>query len=207
MDETRQWDRRYQEEPLFFGDAPNRFLEETVRERFAERRLRALSLGEGEGRDALWLSRRGWDVTAVDGSSIGLSKLRVRASNEGFKIEIICADLAVYDPGEARFDLVYGCFCHLPTEVRRAVHGRAARALTPRGYLLVEGFSRRQRERGLKSGGPKDTSLLFEADELRTDIAGLLEVVYLQELEVHLENGRHRGPAEVVRLLARAPSR
>ncbi|WP_280151810.1 class I SAM-dependent methyltransferase [Piscinibacter sp. XHJ-5] len=204
MDETGQWDRRYREEALFFGDAPNRFLEQTVLERLADRPLRALSLGEGEGRDALWLGRRGWSVTAVDGSSIGLAKLRARARDERLAIEIICADLAVHDPGQARFDLVYACFCHLRPQIRRAVHGWAARALAPGGLLLVEGYTPRQRERGLKTGGPKDISLLFGAEDLRADVAGLLEVVHLEELEAYLENGRHRGPAEVVRLLARA---
>jgi 2-polyprenyl-3-methyl-5-hydroxy-6-metoxy-1,4-benzoquinol methylase len=35
---------------------------------------RALDLGSGEGRNALWLAERGWRVTGVDFSEVGAGK-------------------------------------------------------------------------------------------------------------------------------------
>lgn len=206
-EECRRWDERYASERLFFGESPNPYLVAAVEQRFAPTASRpphALCLGEGEGRDALFLGRRGFTVKAVDGSSKGLEKLSLRATAEGLSIQAVCADLAHYEPAEASQDLVASFFCHLPPELRRTVHARAARALRPGGYFVLEGFTPRQRELGLTSGGPKEVGVLFEPEVLRAELGGEgLEVLECVELATQLDCGRHHGEARVVRLLAR----
>ena len=71
--EREQWDERYRADELNWIAEPNRFLVEEVAGR---RRGRALDLACGEGRNALWLAQRGWRVTAVDFSAVGLEKDR-----------------------------------------------------------------------------------------------------------------------------------
>jgi hypothetical protein len=145
-------------------------------------------------------------VTAVDGSIKGMEKLCQRAAASGLSIQAVCADLAHYAPEEAAHELVTSFFCHLPPELRRTVHARAARALRPGGCFVLEGFTPRQRELGLTSGGPRDVGVLFEPEVLRAEFTGAgLEVVECVELAAQLDCGRHRGEARVVRLLARRP--
>ncbi|WNG45758.1 class I SAM-dependent methyltransferase [Archangium minus] len=214
-EECQRWDERYATEPLFFGDAPNPYLVATVERWFpamASRSLSALCLGEGEGRDALFLARRGFTVTAVDGSLKGLEKLSRRAGAEGLAIQVMHADLAHYEPASRAFDLVSSFFCHLPPELRRTVHERAVRALRPGGFFVLEGFTPRQRELGLTSGGPKDVRLLFEPAVLRSELERRpgedgLELFECEELVEHLDCGRHQGEARVVRLVGRVSSK
>jgi 2-polyprenyl-3-methyl-5-hydroxy-6-metoxy-1,4-benzoquinol methylase len=64
-----EWDLRYSGPDLVWGAGPNRFVTE---ETAALPAGRALDLGTGEGRNAIWLAERGWQVTAVDFSAAGL---------------------------------------------------------------------------------------------------------------------------------------
>lgn len=207
-DECRRWDERYASEAAFFGEAPNPYLVSSIEQccpGSEEPRPRALCLGEGEGRDALFLARRGFQVTAVDGSRVGLAKLATRAEREGLSVEIICAELGDYDPEPGAYDLTTAFYCHLPPALRRATHAQGALALRRGGLFVLEGFSPRQRELGLTSGGPHDATLLFEPAVLAEDFAGgPVEVLELRELALNLELGRHRGEARIVRLLGRA---
>jgi 2-polyprenyl-3-methyl-5-hydroxy-6-metoxy-1,4-benzoquinol methylase len=65
------WDERYNSAEYAFGTEPNDFLVSAV-DRLPGGRI--LCLGEGEGRNAVWLAERGFDVTAVDASRVGLDK-------------------------------------------------------------------------------------------------------------------------------------
>ena len=85
------WDERYGRADHVYGTAPNDFLVE-VAARLPEGPV--LCLAEGEGRNAVWLAERGHDVTAVDGSSVGLAKARALADARGVEIATIHADLA-----------------------------------------------------------------------------------------------------------------
>ena len=67
------WDERYAGDELVWSAQPNRFL---VAEVETLPPGRALDLACGEGRNAVWLAERGWDVTGVDFSNVGLDKAR-----------------------------------------------------------------------------------------------------------------------------------
>ena len=56
-----------------------------------------LSLAEGEGRNAIFLAKQGYSVTAVDASRVGLNKARKLAEENGVLVEFIHADLADYE--------------------------------------------------------------------------------------------------------------
>ena len=70
------WDDRFQAPAYAYGEAPNDFL------RWAAPQVKpgkALSLCEGEGRNAVFLAKLGFEVTAVDFSSVGLNKAKALA--------------------------------------------------------------------------------------------------------------------------------
>ena len=83
MDEAG-WDERYAAAELIWTAEPNRFV---VAELTGLPPGRALDLGAGEGRNAIWLAEQGWDVTAVDFSAVGLDKGRAVAARRGVRIQ------------------------------------------------------------------------------------------------------------------------
>lgn len=191
------WDARFSGPQLAYGEAANDFLVE-VTARLP--RGRALSLGEGEGRNALHLARQGYAVTALDASSAGLAKARARAEAAGFAVETVHADLAEYALEAASWDVIVSVFCHLPMPLRRDVHRAAVKALRPGGAFVLEAYTPAQLAHG--TGGPKDVSLLYTLDDLREDLAGLsFEIAVEKEREIH-EGVLHNGMSAVVEVLA-----
>jgi len=132
---------------------------------------RALVLGAGDGRNAVWLALRGWRVTGVDFSSVGLERARARARGHGVDVDWVLGDLLEWRPGAASFDLVMLVFIHLAPGDRGAVHRMAVQAVAPGGTLLVVGHDRSNLVQG--TGGPQDPEVLFTAAEIASELPGL----------------------------------
>jgi len=199
MSDAAAWDERYGAGAWIFGQAPNRYLESlTPRLRPG---MRALSLGDGEGRNGVWLAERGLSVTAVDWSATGLARAAALAAARGVALETIPADLTRWQWPEARFDLIAWVFVHLPSADRALVAEAACRALAPGGLLLLEGFTPAQG--GRRSGGPRDPDLLWTRAAAENAFAGLTLLECLEGTVLLDEGPRHQGPAEVVRGLWR----
>ena len=135
MDST-EWDRRYAGSELVWTAEPNRFL---VAEAEGLAVGRALDLACGEGRNAVWLAQRGWQVTGVDFSQVGLDKAARLAEQRGVSVEWLRADVVDYVPPAAAFDLVAIFYLHIAGAAMRDVLPRAAGAVAPGGTLLVVG--------------------------------------------------------------------
>jgi ubiquinone/menaquinone biosynthesis C-methylase UbiE len=88
--ERERWDDRYRTDELIWRAEPNRFLVEEV---VGLAPGRALDLACGEGRNALWLAERGWQVTAVDFSAVGLAKAQRLASERALDLRWVEADV------------------------------------------------------------------------------------------------------------------
>jgi 2-polyprenyl-3-methyl-5-hydroxy-6-metoxy-1,4-benzoquinol methylase len=89
-----EWDDRYATTELLWGAAPNQFL---VREVAGLSPGRALDLATGEGRNAIWLAQRGWNVTGVDFSAVALGKAQAIAADVGVAVEWVEADVLDYE--------------------------------------------------------------------------------------------------------------
>jgi SAM-dependent methyltransferase len=193
------WDDRYAEPGFAYGTEPNAWLV-----RHAARIPpggRVLSLGEGEGRNAVWLAERGLIVEAVDSSPIALAKARHLAASRGVAISTVVADVADYRPSPATYDAVVLVFLHLPPPLRRAVHAAAAAALKPGGVLIIEAFTPRQL--AYSSGGPRQAELLYEPVELERDFPGMTWERFAEEEVALAEGAYHHGQAAVVRGVGR----
>ncbi len=168
--DRHQWNERYASQPLLWAVDPGPFLSGELGDRPPGR---ALDLGAGEGRTALWLAERGWHVTAVDFSDVALERGRQRveaAAVPGF-VEWVCADLVEFDPTERTFDLVLLMFIHLPADDRRRLLRLAAATLAPGGAVIVVGYDTSHATSG--EGGPRDPALLFGPEEIVADLDGL----------------------------------
>lgn len=166
--EREDWDRRYHGTELLWTAEPNRFVADELR---GLPPGRALDLGAGEGRNAVWLAQRGWRVTAVDFSSVALEKGRRLARNRGVRVDWVLADLRAYRPEPAAYDLVLVAYLHLlPAERAAVLHGAAA-ALAPHGTLLVVGHDLANLGEGI--GGPRDPAVLYRPEAIAAELPGL----------------------------------
>jgi SAM-dependent methyltransferase len=162
------WNDRYEGRDLIWTADPNRFLVAEV-ESLAPGR--ALDLGCGEGRNAVWLAEQGWEVTAVDFSEVGIAKGREMSLHRGVEVTWVHEDLNRYEPRDASFDLVIVFYIHLPPPDRDGLLAKAARALAPGGTALVVAHDLSNLEHGY--GGPQDPSLLYTPEEIAAAFSGL----------------------------------
>jgi SAM-dependent methyltransferase len=162
------WDRRYSQAELVWSVTPNQFFAEEVA---ALAPGRALDLGTGEGRNAVWLAERGWDTTAVDFSGVGIEKARSLAARRRCSVTWVIEDLLTFRPALASFDLVALVYIHLPALQRRHVLTTAVSTLASAGRLVVIGHDRSNLTAGV--GGPQDPAILFTPEEIVSDLHGL----------------------------------
>ena len=172
-DRQRMWDERYAASSRVWSAGPNAEVERIVGGWVSVRDEggpvgRALDLGAGEGRHAVWLAGLGWRVTAVDFSAVGLGKGEAEASARGLRVDWVVADARSWQPPHGTtFDLILVAYLHLPEDVL----SRTTRWLAPGGALVVVGHALRNLTEGV--GGPSDTALLHTTEQLRSASAGL----------------------------------
>lgn len=189
------WDARFGESGFAYGTEPNDFLREVL-PNLPDRSKGggdALSLCEGEGRNAVFLARHGFRVTAVDFSAVGLAKARDFAARQGVTIETVQADLAQFDPSEGRWDLVIAIFAQPPAPVRRRLYAAMAGALRANGRFVLE--TKAVAGAGADERYPGVQILGRELLPLRLDIA--------RESERLIAEGRyHTGTTRTAQILA-----
>jgi len=176
------WNRRYAGTELLWTATPNRFLVSEVGSLPAGR---ALDLGCGEGRNAVWLADRGFRVDAVDFSDVGLAKGRRLAERRGVEVAWVEADLGEFVPAERSYDLVIVFYLQLPWGSLRPVLRRAAAAVASGGTFLLVAHDRSNLEHG--HGGPQSPEVLYTADDVVREL-GPLEIV---------ESGTRRRPVDL----------
>jgi SAM-dependent methyltransferase len=136
MTDEQAWDARYQESTRIWSGNPNVVLVAEVADLPPGR---ALDLGCGEGADAVWLAKQGWQVTAVDISTVALARAAQHAEEAGVTIDWQHHNLEKTFP-EGEFDLVSVQFLHNWEEFsREQILKKAADAVAPGGILLIEG--------------------------------------------------------------------
>jgi SAM-dependent methyltransferase len=195
------WNERYSETGFAYGTEPNDFLVASVPQLPAKSDI--LCLGEGEGRNAVYLAALGHRVTAVDASGVGLAKTRVLARERQVAVETIEADLKDYQIEPGSFQAIISIFCHLPPLLRKHLHRRVCDGLRPGGMFILEGYSKNQFD--LDTGGPRQADLLMDLDELLLELDGLTFTHALEtEREIH-EGRYHNGIGAVVQLIGARP--
>ena len=191
------WDERYSTEDYAYGTKPNQFLEENFNH---IPKGRVLSIAEGEGRNAVFLAKQGYSVTAVDASLVGLNKARKLAEENGVVVEFIHADLAEYDLGENKWDGIVSIFCPLPSSIRKQLHKKVEAALKRNGVFLLEAYTPDQLKYG--TGGGNSVDVMQSKESLSLELAGL-KFKHLIELERDVTEGVfHTGIGSVVQAIA-----
>ncbi len=191
------WDRRYEGRELVWTAEPNRFL---VREVEGLRAGRALDLAAGEGRNAVWLAERGFEVDAVDFSAVAVEKGTRLAAARGVEVSWRVEDVLAWTPPEAAYDLVVVLYLHLPQQELVGVLEGAAAAVAPGGTFLLVGHDVSNLEHGV--GGPSDPEVLTSPERVVAALAGLsIEKAEVVERPVQTEEGERIALDTLVRAL------
>ncbi len=199
MTDAAHWNDRYSHPNYLYGYKPNDFLKSQAK--LLRPGSRVLCLGDGEGRNAVFLASRGHDVVSLDFSEVAQAKARALASDRGVAVDTWLVDLAdwVEQPGpDQPWDAVVSISVHLAPELRRRVAAVATEQTRPGGMLLLEAFTPAQLSLG--SGGPSDPERLMTRRDVEQDWQGWRLDVRLDERRV-FEGMAHQGLASVVQAL------
>jgi SAM-dependent methyltransferase len=169
--DARAWDERYAASELVWSATPNQFVAAELADLPPGR---ALDLAAGEGRNALWLAERGWEVTAVDFSLVGLDKGRAlqerHPRGRDLHVDWVHADALAYESGPVPFDLSVVAYLQLAADERRTAVRRAFGALRVGGTFFLVAHDSTNLTEG--TGGPTDPAVLYTAEEVLADLDG-----------------------------------
>lgn len=193
--EKKFWNTRYSENIAVYGTQPNDFFKQFID---THKPGTLLLPAEGEGRNAVYAAKKGWQVDAFDFSEVAMSKAMQLASARNVYINYWVEDLATFKATKT-YDAVGLIYVHLPAGLRKAFHDQAYRSLKSGGYLVLEAFAKEQIQYG--SGGPRDSALLYSAPMICSDFP-FLHLLSCGQKEIELSEGSfHRGTAVVLRMI------
>ncbi len=191
------WDERYASPDYIYGKEPNIFFKEQIDR--APVRGKLLLPGEGEGRNAVYAAKLGWNVDAFDQSRNGQRKALNLAKSNNVIINYSVIDLMNFEPNKNFYDMAANIFVHFESETRFKFHEKIIDSLKPGGKIILELFSKNQL--GKNSGGPQDLRMLCSLDEIKNDFKKL-KTILVEEKSIYLdESDKHRGEASVIRFV------
>lgn len=155
------WNDRYGQAELVWSAGPNAFVADHVG---ALPPGRALDVACGEGRNALWLAARGWDVVGIDFSDVAIDKARRIGGHRGVEVDWRVGDVTDAGAVDGTFDLVLVAYLHLPEVEMDPLLAELVDRVAPGGRLLVLGHHVDNLERGY--GGPPDRAVLQDPEHI-----------------------------------------
>jgi len=156
----------------------------------------ALDIGSGSGRNTLYLARRGYRVTAVDLSTVGLDLTAQQARAGRLAVHTVRQNINNFNFGEGRWDVILLIDFPFPY---RALLPKIAAGLKPGGMAIVQDVSVHQS--GTVSPDGKLDYTFMDRRDLTAPFAGFT-VLHDQEAEESTEWG---VKAVMVRFAARKP--
>ena len=200
---AEMWDNRFAGEKFAYGKEPNVWLAERISEISPPVNNKALIPADGEGRNAVWCARLGWNTEVFDLSAQGKIKCEMLAAEHGVSVDYNVSDLRNLQLSGEHFDLIAFSWFHTPSELRKEKFPMFMTALKKGGHLIIEGYHKTQMP--LDSGGPKSMDLLWDLDEVLEEfldsLPGEVKIEHAAVTSTILdESDLHTGLARVVRL-------
>ncbi len=198
------WDKHYAQKPDgLFGNEPNEY----VRQAIAHSQFpgqSALCIADGDGRNSRWLASQGLQTSAIDSSTAAIQNALALDKIADATIVRYVGDVETWQITEPQaWRSVFLIYLQAPWHTREAALNLCWKTLEPGGWFISEGFAKQQAHKDM---GPNDPDLLYSLEEiLETFKDG--EIIEALEGQVHLNEGeRHRGLANVVRVICRKSS-
>jgi len=197
------WDERFSSDEYAYGKEANIWLSERVSQIDPPPNNRALFPADGEGRNAVWAARIGWNSEVFDLSVVGKQKCHLLAQEHAVTVDYEVDDLALRVFPQQSYDLIACSWFHTPSEIRKVHMPRMLHSLKSGGHFVMEGYHTSQMP--LHSGGPKSLDLLFDLDEVLGELVGekapQMNIIHTAITSTVLdESVLHKGQARVVRI-------
>ncbi len=154
--DQKRWDERFGKKEFAFGKEANLFLQRHIS---LLPRGKVLDIAAGQGRNAVFLARHGFDVDAVDISEIGLKKARKLAKEAGVKIHTYHGDLDTYKIREGEYDLITNFYF-----LNRSLIPSIKKGIKKGGWVVFETYI--LEHRSLTTGGPTQLKYYLKPNEL-----------------------------------------
>lgn len=203
----QNWNERFSTDEYVYGKEPNVFLKEFYEQNKSLFKNPVLMLGDGEGRNGVFLATQGLDVTSLDYAETGLQKARKLAHEKNTEIKTILSDVNEFNFGKEKWGTIVLIFLHLSKEERKNLFSKVKEALIPDGLFFVEAFSVEQLN--YDSGGPRLVELLYKKEEFENEFSKPIKgykfkVILSEQKVVVLHEGRlHEGEGSVVRFVCK----
>jgi len=196
------WDDRFKGDTYRFGEAPNAFLTRQA-ERLSPGQS-VLAVGDGEGRNGVWLAEQGLDVHSIDISPVAVEKARRLAARRGLALDAQVSDLLEWGWPQSTYDVVVAIFVQFAgADWQDRLFAGMKSTVRPGGLILLEGYRPEQIAYG--TGGPPDPGNMYTPEMLRAAFADF-EVLDLVAYDAELSEGdAHCGLSAVIDLVARRP--
>lgn len=195
------WDERYSVSKYVYGEHPNSYLKEQLKNLPVGS---ILFVGEGEGRNGVYAAKLGWKVSAYDLSVEGKKKAERLARKHNVQVEYKVGELHELDYQKEQFDAIAVIFTHFHSKLRASMHTELSGYLRPGGYIIMEVFSKKQIDyqvEGDSGGGPKNIDMLYTLEDIQSDFENF-KFVELQETKKYLMEGdHHNGLSSVIRFV------
>ena len=185
--EVERWNQILTSPKPAFNTQPNAFLVRMVQGR---KPGRALDVGMGQGRNAIYLASLGWNVTGFDPAERAVDAANQAAQARGLKLTTEIVGSEKFDFGRNRWDLIVLSYVSLRQELQKIID-----SLAPGGMVVVEGFHRDTTAKRPVGGG-----VVFDTNELLKLFAPL-RVIQYEDLEGPTDFGVGE-PNRLVRLAA-----
>lgn len=193
------WNDRYRSTIFAYGENPNEYFKSKIDKLQPGK---ALFPAEGEGRNAVYASKIGWEVEAFDTSKEGKNKAEILADKNNVAFNYQVGNIDTINLSGEKFDLIVLIYVHLPQEEKFNFYQKIISFLKPGGYIIFEAFNTNHinfNSQNPKVGGPKDISLLYSLEEIKNKLSAF-EIIELKEEVIELHEGEfHNGQASVLR--------
>lgn len=200
---TNFWDQRYSQDEFVYGKTPNVYFQEKLDA--LDKKGRIIFAAEGEGRNAVYAAKSGWEVYACDQSQAGRDKAMKLAEEHQVTINYEVGNIENLNLEKESYDALALIYAHFPENKRKAFHQQLSSALKVGGYLILEAFDKKHQTNQLenpKAGGPRDITMLYDLERIKEDFEGF-EFVEILSCKTKLSEGAHHvGDADVIRVLA-----
>ena len=190
------WNERYADNTFAYGKEPNQFLKENIH---LLPKGNILFVAEGEGRNAVFAAKEGFQVSAFDYSESGKQKALALAQEHNVTVDYLVSDVLELSYEKESFEVLVFVFTHFPAEIRKEAHLKLLQLLKPSGSILFEAFGKEQLN--YTSGGPKDIDMLFSEEEVKNEFPAISFDSLSTEKIVLDEGPFHQGEGVVVRFI------
>lgn len=171
-EETVIWDERYDTRKYIFGIKPLKFLKENI-DLLPEGR--AFVIAMGEGRNAVYLAKKGFVVDGCDISDVAINKAKTLALKKKVVIDAVVADMTTFEMKKGKYDLIT-CFYYL----QRDLIPQIKEGLRKGGMVIFETYTVDQITLGPDVKGPRNRDYLLEHNEL-LDFFRDFRVIFYEE--------------------------